>query len=55
MTAPVAVWNVETGDWLEYFDVLMQEEQDGIALHTYTHGSDPSLITSEAMMDPLPR
>jgi hypothetical protein len=53
MTAPVAVWNVETGDWLEYFDVLMQEEQDGIALHTYTHGSDPSLITSEAMMDPF--
>jgi len=50
--APVAPWNVETGDWLEYFDVLMQEEIDGIALHAYTHGSDPSLITSEATMDP---
>jgi len=60
----VAPWNVDTGypgnesgDWLVYFqDVLRLIEErggtvDGITLHTYTHGTDPALVTSEATMD----
>jgi len=61
--APVAVWNVETtypenpsGDWIKYFtDQLAGCDEalvGGIALHTYTHGSDPLLIVSEQTMDP---
>jgi N-acetyl-anhydromuramyl-L-alanine amidase AmpD len=59
----VAPWNTQTiyagnanGDWIEYFrDILEQlgpNHCDGIALHTYTHGSDPALITSEEKLDP---
>ena len=58
----VAPWNVQTkyggnptGDWVRYFSdiltLLGAGGLDGIALHTYTHGSDPSLITSDAKMD----
>lgn len=56
-TAAIAPWNVETGDWLYYFEemLLLAVEfggVDAIALHTYTHGSDPVLILDEAKMDP---
>lgn len=54
MPAPVAVWNVDTGDWLAYFKRVMQLVEgncDGITLHTYTHGADPALITSETGMN----
>lgn len=58
----VAPWNVQTkypsnptGDWVRYFaDILTllgEGGLDGIALHTYTHGSDPGLVTSGATMD----
>jgi N-acetyl-anhydromuramyl-L-alanine amidase AmpD len=45
------------GDWVQYFaDVLKGlasgDGGDGIALHTYTHGSDPALLRSEATMNP---
>ena len=54
--AAVAPWNVETGDWLDYFErvlaLLAPTGLDGIALHTYTHGADPALVTSNATMDP---
>ena len=50
--APVAPWNVQVGDWLVYFDRLMAMDIDAIALHTYTYGAEPGLITSEATMDP---
>lgn len=54
----VAPWNSQTiyagnanGDWVQYFrDILEQlgpSQCDGIALHTFTHGGDPALITSE--------
>jgi hypothetical protein len=52
--AAIAPWNVETGDWLDYFRQVCRETQhvaDGVALHTYTHGADPALITSEQRMD----
>ncbi len=62
--APPAPWNNQTtyagnpnGDWVVYFkDILTQcvalnAVPDALALHTYTHGLDPSLITSEQKMD----
>ena len=54
MIPPVAPWNDQTGDWLEYFDNLLRlcVGFTGIALHTYTHGHEPALITSGAVMDP---
>jgi hypothetical protein len=53
--AAVAPWNVETGDWLQYFervqhDALSLGGVDAIALHTYTHGSDPALVFSDEKM-----
>jgi len=59
----VAPWNAETtypgnptGDWIRYFSDILAglgaDGSDGIALHTYTHGSDPALITSTATMNP---
>ncbi len=58
----VAPWNEQTkypsnptGDWGCYFaDILAALGAgglDGIALHTYTHGADPGLVTSDAKMD----
>lgn len=59
----VAPWNAEltyptnpNGDWILYFtdilNALGAEGCDGIALHTYTHGSDPALITDRTTMNP---
>ena len=59
--AAVAPWTAETtyrenpeGDWVKYYtDVLYTiERTDGICLHTYTHGADPTLITDESKMEP---
>lgn len=54
-------WNNElaypgnpNGDWIHYFqDVLdiVEDDYDGAALHAYTHGYDPALVTSAAKMD----
>jgi hypothetical protein len=63
LVAAVAPWNVQTtyptnpdGNWIVYFgDILRLVEPtgcDGIALHTYTHGSDPALVVSRATMNP---
>jgi hypothetical protein len=52
--APVAVWNVESGDWLEYQAAIWEglaALAGGVAIHTYTHGASPQLITSSQMMD----
>jgi hypothetical protein len=55
-------WNAEylyadnpSGDWLVYFDQmirLVHTQVDGFAIHAYTHGYDPALVTSDAKMDP---
>lgn len=60
-TAAVAPWDATTtyqgnpnGDWVQYYyDMLYQiSKADAICLHTYTHGSDPFLITDESKMNP---
>lgn len=59
----VAPWNDQvkypanpTGDWVRYFADMLAliggGGLDGIALHTYSHGSDPQLITDTSLMDP---
>jgi hypothetical protein len=61
----VAPWNNttpypgnENGDWVQYFvDVIHNVQRlggsvDAISLHTYTHGSDPALVFSDAKMGP---
>ena len=53
--APVALWNVETGDWLEYQERIWKalwRLSAGFALHTYTHGASPALITAMERMHP---
>lgn len=63
--APVAPWNNQTvypgnaqGDWIWFFidmlELCIQRDAmpDAIALHTYTHGHNPALITDESVMDP---
>lgn len=45
----------EKGDWIKYFTDqigLLNGEFDGFALHAYTHGYDPRLVTSTQPMDP---
>jgi len=62
--APVAPWNATTpyagnqsGNWVRYFLDMIREIYalncpiDAIALHTYTHGTNPALVSSEAKMD----
>lgn len=49
--AAVAPWNMAAGDWLFYFAQIVRLcHCDGIALHTYTHGSEPALIHSDEKM-----
>jgi hypothetical protein len=59
----VAPWNNQTqypdnaaGDWVRYLADILRllgpAGCDGIALHTYTHGVDPALVTSDRKMDP---
>lgn len=44
----------ERGDWVKYFEDVQEivgASCDGFAIHAYTHGCDPALVTSEARMD----
>ncbi len=49
----VGPWNVESGDWLQWFVKSLEaaRDVDAIALHTYTHGTDPELVFSDETMD----
>ena len=57
MVGAVAPWNVETGDWLAYYERLLYYCMalgggvDALCWHAYTHGSDPSLVWSAETMD----
>ncbi len=61
--AAVAPWNNQTqypanpsGDWIKYFQDIfskcsnLNQSPDALALHTYTHGFNANLITSENKM-----
>ena len=61
----VAPWNNQTvypgntgGDWIKYFqDILLQcgaNGCDGITLHTYTHGANPTLILDNSKLPDFP-
>ncbi len=63
LVGAVAPWNTQTiygsnanGDWVRYFadilELLGEDDCDGFALHTYTHGSDAALIVSEELLPP---
>lgn len=56
MPQPPAPWNAEVPDapdWVDQLKRMLEAVQcDAIALHTYTHGHDPTLITSEEAMNP---
>jgi len=56
LPAPIAPYNWESGDCLEYLDDMAQELAansvvDGWVLHAYTRAHDPALITSELRVD----
>lgn len=63
LVGAVAPWNTQTiytgnanGDWVQYFRDILEQlgpmQCDGFVLHTYTHGGDPALITSEEKLGP---
>lgn len=55
MPPPVGPWNDQVGmGWIEYWYRMLVncENPTAIACHSYTHGYDPALIRSEAMMNP---
>ncbi|MCB0071939.1 MAG: N-acetylmuramoyl-L-alanine amidase, partial [Caldilineaceae bacterium] len=58
LVGAVAPWNSQTiyssnpnGDWIQYFRDILEslgpDQCDGITLHAFTRGADPSLITDE--------
>ncbi len=53
-----APYNADAGDFVQYFaDMLngclrQNTPPDALALHAYTHGYKPELVTSDAKMDP---
>ncbi|NIV28253.1 MAG: hypothetical protein GWN58_01705, partial [Anaerolineae bacterium] len=54
ITPPIGPWNDQYGiGWVPYFQRMLMSCTfvDAIALHTYTHGYDPALVTSEAKMN----
>ena len=56
IVAAIAPYNVDTGwcidYWIEMLDEIQTQGADGLALHFYSRGPDPSSITSTAKMDP---
>lgn len=58
LLAAIAPWFAQIEGWIEYFNKIQLYvwqhggDIDGFALHAYTHGSNPELITSEQTMDP---
>lgn len=54
ITGAVAPYNAESGSWIDYYTSMLSAiiEADGIALHFYSRGTDPSAISSEARMEP---
>lgn len=66
LVGAVAPWNNQTtypgnpsGDWVRYFqDILLQlgpNGCDGVTLHTYTHGPEPTLILDSSKLQNFPQ
>ncbi len=66
LVGAVAPWNTQTvypgnpnGDWVKYFqDILLQcgaNGCDGITLHTFTHGANPTLILDNSKLPDFPK
>ncbi len=65
VVGPVGPWNPQTtytgnekGDWIKYFsDILnlVKPNCDAIALHSYTHGTDPKLVLKDEPMASFPQ
>ncbi len=66
LVGAVAPWNTQTvypgnpnGDWIKYFqDILLQcgaSGCDGITLHTFTHGANPTLILDNSRLPDFPQ
>jgi hypothetical protein len=53
MTAAVAPWNQQAGDWLWYYRTMLSSiaKCDGFSLHAYTHGTNPDLIYSDQKVE----
>ncbi|MEA3335926.1 MAG: peptidoglycan recognition family protein [Chloroflexota bacterium] len=62
LVGAVAPWNNQTrsdenqiGDWVRYFEAILSrlgpDGCDGFALHAYTHGADPDLVSSDTKME----
>lgn len=53
MTAGIAPWNQQAGDWLTYYRVILRNisDCDGFALHAYTHGTNPDLVFSDQKVE----
>lgn len=58
LTGAVAPWNINSGDWIDYFrrihEILGPSRCDGISLHTYTHGVGANLVLSDEKMQSHP-
>lgn len=63
LVGAVAPWNTQTiypgnanGDWVHYFrdilDAIGASHCDGFALHCFTHGPEPALVTDEMLLPP---
>lgn len=63
LVGAVCPWNTQSvyhgnpnGDWVQYFREILEalgpRHCEGFALHAYTHGSDPDLISSDALLGP---
>jgi hypothetical protein len=59
--AAIAPWDAtspypgnESGDWIVYFQHVLKyigaDNADGVAIHTYTHGSNPNLVFDDTTM-----
>ena len=66
LVGAVAPWNTQTvypgnpgGDWIKYFqDILLQcgaSGCDGITLHAFTHGANPTLILDNSKLPDFPQ
>ena len=66
LVGAVAPWNTQTvypgnpnGDWIKYFqDILLQcgaSGCDGVTLHTFTHGANPTLILDNSRLPDFPQ